>query len=131
MNHEQSFSILDDIEALVNEEARDTANFVLDAVLDETPIDTGEAKGSWQITEGEPTRKRRAKTRRRGSARREGRAAIKAAKLVKFPTLFVTSVLPYIRKLNNGHSKQAPSKFIDMIAQRARNAIVTKGGSNG
>ena len=130
MGFEQSLSIADDLEAVVNKEARDTANFVLDRLIDDTPIDTGRAKGSWDVALNEATRVERSPLRRRGTARREGRAVIKSAKNDNYPTIIITSNLVYMPRLNNGWSKQAPLKFIDLIAQSV-GAAMFKGVTNG
>ncbi len=50
-------------------------------------------------------------------------------------TIFITNNVPYIEELNNGHSTQAPTGFIDAIVQRNRNKAnqvkgIIAGGSN-
>ena len=130
MGFEQSLSIADDLQELANQETRDAADYVLDNLIEDTPIDTGRAKGSWDVALTEATRVERSPLRRRGTARREGRAVIKMAKLLPYPTIIITSNLVYMPRLNNGWSKQAPLKFIDLIAQSV-GAAMFKGITNG
>lgn len=38
-------------------------------------------------------------------------------------TIYIANNLPYIVPLNNGHSKQAPARFVEMVAARVQNTI--------
>jgi hypothetical protein len=56
-------------------------------LLRETPVDTGQARGGWQMD-------------------------------LVGGQQHIQNAVPYIDKLNNGHSKQAPAGFIDAIVDR-------------
>lgn len=93
-----------------------------------TPVDTGRARGNWQVTIGEPATGEveglplRPKGKKKAAAvisspvEDTGMVAIKAAisatKDFKGGTIFIVNNLPYIVPLNNGHSQQAPAGFV-------------------
>jgi hypothetical protein len=60
---------------------------LVNALKEETPVDTGEAQSGWQLVNG-----------------------AKKAKIV--------NTVEHIEALNNGHSEQAPSYFIEKTALR-------------
>jgi hypothetical protein len=45
----------------------------------------------------------------------------------KYPTITVSNNLPYIEKLNDGYSLQAPKKFVEIEIDRVANARRTNG----
>jgi len=61
-----------------------------------TPVDTGEAREGWQIQEVEGAR---------------------------YPTYEVINDVPHIGALNEGHSDQAPARFIEAVALRYGDAV--------
>lgn len=79
----------------------------------ETPVDTGFAAGNWQITIGQPAE---------GTVELGAGVAIGAAVLANYrlddgPT-YVTNNAAYIRRLNAGHSQQAPAGFVEAVIAR-------------
>lgn len=81
-----------------------------------TPVKTGRARGNWQASTGSPAT---------GTADRidpSGAAAIAAvmSEVSSWtPTddlpAFITNNLPYIKRLNEGWSKQAPAHFVEQV----------------
>lgn len=81
-----------------------------------TPVDTGRARGNWQCTTGSiagGTVERLDKT---------GQATV-AAMITEVSgwtpkddlPAFITNNLPYIQRLNEGWSKQAPAHFVEQV----------------
>ena len=81
---------------------------VFGTIIRKTPVDTGRARASWYVNVG-----RRAKWRSRKDfkigASIESRSG-ELAKLLKYPIqmTWITNSQPYIRRLEDGWSKQAP-----------------------
>ena len=73
----------------------------------QTPIDTGAARSNWAISVDVPdTSFDKGKT--------DGRIKSKpVSRLNNFRTLFITNNAPYIVRLNEGHSPQAPARFVE------------------
>lgn len=71
-----------------------------------TPVDTGWARANWIPAVGSPARGT-------GQSRQAaGLAEVVAFKLADGQA-FVSNNVPYIRRLNGGSSKQAPSNFVE------------------
>lgn len=105
-------------EVKVASEVIKTAGVCLSTVVPATPVDTGRARGNWQVSISEPITseiERLDKTgqtviadgRRRMEARRQGQ------------TIFITNNVSYIGDLNNGSSAQAPANFVQLAVQAA------------
>jgi len=119
MSHETDFDITDELTDDVQKAQRIMAFSVSNDLLKDTPADTGEARGSWQIGIDEPPRKERSKSRRAGGAQTENNARIrKGTATVELSDLYVTSLKPYMERLENGWSDQN-SHFIAAAVQKA------------
>lgn len=85
-----------------------------------TPVDTGRARGNWQIGIN------RAKTSiltvndKSGSVS-IGKGLSELKGLDNFQSVWITNNLPYISSLNDGSSNQAPKKFVETSIVRAIN----------
>ena len=106
-----------EIEAITAEETSKLALELIDGLITKTPIDTGRAKGNWYLGVGKPINLAEG-GRRQAEARTEAKEAIIAFESIvnntgNIPVLFINNNLPYINKLNEGSSQQAPSKFIE------------------
>lgn len=84
------------------------------SIIEKTPVDTGRARASWNISEGSID------ASVQGTRDFKGGGGIKKAKvvnqqkldkikssIVKYPVYYITNNLPYIVPLEEGHSKQA------------------------
>lgn len=97
------------------------AEAILKDLVYMTPVDTSKALSNWQVSLGAPADNSRPPyfTGSGGStADKSAAAAIKAGMNVlkdKPPgvSIFLTNNLPYIRRLNEGYSKQAPAGFVE------------------
>ena len=77
-----------------------------------TPVDTGRARSNWFASKGAPVADIRDNIDLGGSASVADVRRI-AESVEKGESIFITNSLPYIRRLNEGSSKQAPAGFID------------------
>lgn len=84
-----------------------------------TPVDTGHARANWVPSVGTPHSAEVEVTNKTGSGEHAaGVSKVLAYKLGDGP-LFVSNNVPYIRRLNYGHSKQAPAGFIEFAVDQA------------
>ncbi len=111
-----------------NEAKKTAATVLLDELIDATPVDESTAESNWQVGIGTPPQaERRAYIVGKGgstaaasaeAAKAAGRAIIAQAKPGQ--TIVISNLLAYIRRLNDGSSKQAPAGFVQraiVIAQ--------------
>lgn len=83
-----------------------------------TPIDTGRARANWLPSLNTPdTRKVEP------GQKADINAAINAYKIAD--TILISNNLPYIRRLNDGYSKQAPAGFVDAAIAKGARAVKT------
>jgi hypothetical protein len=87
-----------------------------------TPVDTGRARWGWNCTIGTPS----------FTVPAEGKYNIDAGRAVKTftvtavsgkDTLYITNAVPYIGKLNEGWSRQAPARFVELAFDYAFNKL--------
>lgn len=95
------------------------------AVVIATPVDTGRARSNWQVELGQ------AATGTVDALDKSGQGAISQGKRVidgykSGSTLNITNNLPYIERLNDGWSAQAPAGFVEKAVQIGVNAIVSE-----
>ena len=90
------------------------------AVVMATPVDTGRARANWlpslnapRFDSIEETDFERAMREARFTADSAGRGSI----------LFLSNNLPYIGRLNDGWSEQAPAGFVQIAVREASNAV--------
>ncbi len=124
--------LCDLLDARVDAMIRGTALEVLSRVVIRTPVDEGRARGDWMITLDSPDR---APT---GIADKNGSDTIMRG-ILALPVgqtagrdIYVTNTMPYIRRLEQGHSKQGSHmiertvnelpEIVDKAAQAARAA---------
>ena len=91
-----------------------------------TPVDTGRARGNWRVGIGRPI------TSPTGNLDRSGSATINqnTFNIQGSPDdadIFISNNLPYIQRLNDGYSAQAPAGFVEK-AIAAANAIAERAG---
>lgn len=80
-------------------------------VILESPVDTGAARSNWLASIGSPIDSV-AEIDIQGAINK-GAAAISGAG--DYETIYIANNLPYIQRLNEGWSEQAPSGYIDKI----------------
>lgn len=95
-----------------------------------TPVDKGRARGNWQVSQGAPPGDVVGPAEFPGdSGAARGAAATRAAqqqalqelpKVRAFSRTYVSNRLPYIVRLNDGWSRQAPAGFVQVAVNRIR-----------
>tara|TARA_R110000822_G_scaffold5332_2_gene22786 strand:+ start:924 stop:1301 length:378 start_codon:yes stop_codon:yes gene_type:complete len=121
MSFAKSLSIADEMTDEINREARALGINLLNGLTRVTPVDTGRARGNWFVSLDRPNRTvddfRKAR-----QAITDGIATINDVVNGKFRTIVLSNNLPYIERLNDGHSLQAPKKFVESEIDRVVNA---------
>jgi len=87
-----------------------------------TPIDEGTAKGNWNAAINEPDHDTD-EDRRGPDAIRDASRIFQELKLSEGDTGYVSNALPYIERLNNGWSQQAPSAFVQLTVAGMRDFV--------
>lgn len=125
----------------VNRTIQQMAGGILQALVSATPVDTGHARANWQVGVGAPIDDELDPTVRTGPARdskgrftggprttttteRSAQATLTAGKSAlsaRQPEqpIFITNNVPYIGRLNEGWSAQAPAGFVQIAIQSA------------
>jgi hypothetical protein len=88
---------------------------VLRGVVFKTPVDTGRARGNWIVSHGEPAQGETGLVDRgSGTDRRAtiGEGDLELRKTEVGTTVWISNNVPYIRKLEHGHSGQAPEGMV-------------------
>ena len=102
------------IETSVDEITRKIALIAYDGITKKTPVDTGRARGNWNFSVGSPD-----------STIDENATKIKPAKLKKgdgLEDIYITNNLPYIKRLEDGHSKiKAPKGMVKVTLAEINN----------
>lgn len=84
---------------------------VLRGVVKRTPVDTGRARGNWQVSTGNPIDEEIDKKDKNGGVTiRAGVSEIKQSLIDQ--TLFIANNVPYINALEDGWSGQAPNGML-------------------
>ncbi len=97
--------------------ARNAAGIAFTArVVPRTPVDTGRARGNWQAGAGSPNTETDDNSLDPNATKTPQRIRREIARLPKGGSLFISNHLPYARRLENGHSKQAPAGFMTITA---------------
>lgn len=89
------------------------------AVVNATPVDTGRARANWIVSEGAPNLSTTPALDPSGAnAIAAGTAAANASRGDR--PIYISNSLPYIVRLDNGWSKQAPRGMTQFALQAAR-----------
>lgn len=106
----------------VERAVRRAATLIDTTLVVSTPVKTGRARANWLASINRP------RTDMPGPA--DAKAALgrnqNVFKLFKAgQTIVIANNLPYIRKLNAGHSQQAPAGFVEKAVTRGRRSLAT------
>ncbi len=93
-----------------------------------TPVKTGRTSASWTIAVGAPNLNIRPPGRYYvGSAFQRLKATRRNLRGFKLgDEIFIANGAPWIRKLNNGSSRQAPKRFVEAVVREVRTFISTR-----
>jgi hypothetical protein len=116
------------------EVVRKAALAVDQTVVSATPVDTGRARSNWLVGIDAPTREVLDQAHTPGAKGSTGAentqqsiqaaaAAIAGYDALRNSAIYISNNLPYIQKLDEGHSRQAPAGFIARAAQAAIEAV--------
>ncbi len=98
------------------------ASAILQAVVVGTPVDTGHARANWQVGINEEPTDELAETDVSGQATiSKGNATLAGQKPGQ--TIHIANNVPYIKRLNEGWSAQAPSGYIEKAINTALQAF--------
>lgn len=123
----------DKVKDVAHELKQEAATAMLVHLVRETPVDTSQALSNWQIGNGVPViaeippyvRGLRGSTAgaSQDAAIAEGKERIARSKPGE--PIYLSNLLPYIRRLNNGWSKQHPGGFVQSAMMIGRELIRT------
>ena len=120
MTFQASLSISSDLSKDINQETRALGLRIFRNVILSTPVDEGRARGNWQMSVSRPINSTVSDLDTSGGATlNKGVSVIRSAINIKYPVIWITNNLPYIQRLNEGHSQQAPIMFVETAIQRA------------
>lgn len=117
------------IEPAIGSEVNKAAGLILATVIPATPVDTGRARGNWQVGLGNSVRQEINRLDKTGAATvAQGNAHI--ASRPPGMTIYISNNVPYIGRLNEGYSAQAPAGFVELAVRAAlahiRNARIIR-----
>lgn len=95
-------------------------------IIKSTPVDTGRARGNWQTSVVQP---------QGGTLERTGMEAALAEVQATVPEgagqlVYLSNNLPYIERLENGWSQQAPIGMVRINVDRVRQMLATLAARN-
>jgi hypothetical protein len=85
----------------------------LGRLVDRTPVDTGRARGGWQVEVGTKPDTPTGQIDPAGEATK-ARGGIAIARSEAGDVVFITNVVEYIEYLEHGHSQQAPNGMLEV-----------------
>lgn len=112
-------SIASELTEFVSQEVRKLGIIIDQGVVLKTPVDTGAARGGWLVGIGRAPAGVGSADKGGGFAIQAGIASIAEYPANELPDLWIVNNLPYIARLNDGWSLQAPSKYIDRVIEQA------------
>ena len=118
--------------------AVETAQTIVGDLTFKTPVDTSQALSNWIVTLDSPSTQtvkphftgEGGSTQRASAAETINQARAILAKKKPGRKIYITNNLPYIRRLNDGYSKQAPAGFVErsvLIGRKMRRNFKLKG----
>ena len=125
--HRRMNRIADNIDDAVKEVRDDTAAYLVEELIDRTPVDTSKALSNWRVTVGAimpdiPALTVGSRGSTRAASAASALAAAQAAIRAADPkaVLVIFNSVKYIRALNGGSSSQAPAGFVEAAHLLAR-----------
>lgn len=97
-----------------------TAGLILQGVVVGTPVDTGRARANWVVSLGSPQLATTKNLDKGGTATiSRGRAVTQNYVSASGQSIYICNNLPYIQRLNEGWSAQAPPGYVQAAVQTA------------
>lgn len=88
---------------------------VLTGVVLRTPVDTGRARGNWQTSVGVAIGGGETGILDKGGQDTVSRGQQSIARQQGYTPVIIQNNVPYISRLNDGHSKQAPAGYVEGV----------------
>lgn len=104
---------------------------VFERIVSRTPVSTGRARMSWNVTDELPDLQPEPEV----ASDPESAKAFALGKLARlqftqpYSTNYIANGLPYIMRLEHGHSKQAPAGMVRLAISEVEAGILAAGGS--
>lgn len=115
----------------ISQQIGEAAFAAYSAIIIASPVDTGHFRHNWQVGLNSRPAGIKEGTDRSGqkniSQNRSGFANYQMGTGTRANIIFFTNNVPYALKLNEGHSQQAPSGFVQRALRAGINAIGTTG----
>lgn len=119
------------LERNVNKTVREVALVADRNLVLATPVDTGRARSNWLVSVGSPNRETQepyspGEAGSTGSANAQAAIAQANAEISRRKPgqdIFISNNLPYIGRLNEGSSAQAPEQFVGTAVQSAVDVV--------
>ena len=119
------------IDEAASKTAVDTALAIVGDLAYKTPVDTSQALSNWIVTLDAPATERidphypgeGGSTQRSSAAETLNQAKAVLANKKPGQAIFITNNLPYIKRLNDGYSAQAPAGFVERAELLGRKII--------
>lgn len=120
MSFTKSLSVEAELTELLSTEVREVGFEIDQGLVLQTPFRDGFAKAGWLVGIGSaPTGIPTTPDDRSGSATiAAGLSVINSYPKNQLPDLWIVNNLPYIGRLNDGYSAQAPAKYVETIIAR-------------
>lgn len=106
----------------IGEIKRGVSLSLFNSIIQDTPVDTGRARGNWQTSVREPAGSVLERDDKAGSEARKDAERVVGNSGLEDP-IYMTNNLPYIEPLENGSSKQAPEGMVKRNFARIRRLI--------
>jgi hypothetical protein len=113
------------VEPGVDDIVRKYALIANQTVVMATPVDTGRARANWQVSIGAPVSGSLASTEPQTTLN-QNKSSIGAFRASSGQELYLQNNLPYIERLNQGWSAQAPAGFVEKALLAAARALKGK-----
>lgn len=120
------------IEAFMSEQEENLRQFVvkigfeaLKRVVQKTPVDTGRARGNWQVSVGQPIETVRDERDKRGGRTISEGFDVMDAQAQPYGVVYISNNVDYIGPLEDGSSKQAPEGMVAVTVAEIEAAFPT------
>ena len=114
------------LEKGINDVVVKAALAISQTVTTATPVDTGRARGNWQASIGTPIRAAIERLDPSGGQTIAANARTIEGRQPE-QTIYLSNNLPYINRLNDGYSAQAPANFVRQAVISGANSVKRTG----
>ncbi len=120
------FTVADKMELNTSQMIRKVALVAGQSIVTRTPKDTGRAQGNWQMSVDRSTNTIKETIQTPAEVLAQHAGTVSGFSIESNRGIYINNNLPYISKLNNGSSKQAPAGFVEMGIRDGILAVATE-----